>query len=65
MHLSKKKYVQILSDGSLNFSYSNEFKFTQCVVYEKDNRNFHLNKKQKMLATQTESSSGYKKKYGA
>jgi hypothetical protein len=55
--------MQILSDGSLNFSYSNAFKFTKCIVYEKDNRNFHLNKKQKVSVMQNESSSSYKKKY--
>lgn len=65
MNLSKRKYVQILSDGSLNFSYNNAFKFTKCVLYEKDNRNFHLNKKQKVSMLQTESSSSYKKKYVA
>ena len=63
MNLFKKKHVQILSDGSLNFSYNNVFKFTKCVLYEKDNRNFHLNKKQKVSTLQTESSSSYKKKY--
>lgn len=63
MNLSKKKYLQILSDGSLNFSYNNAFKPTQCILYEKDNRNFHLNKKQKVAVTQSESSSNYKKRY--
>lgn len=63
MNLSKRKYLQILSDGSLNFSYNSVFKFTKCVLYEKDNRNFHLNKKQKVSILQTESSSSYKKKY--
>ena len=55
--------MQILSDGSLNFSYNNAFKFTRCVLHEKDNRNFHLNKKQKVSVLQTESSSKYQKKY--
>ena len=63
MSLSKRKYVQILSDGSLNFSYNNAFKFTNCILYEKDNRNFHLNKKQKVSTVQTEFSSSYKKSY--
>lgn len=63
MNLSKRKYVQILSDGSLNFSYNNAFQFTKCVLYEKDSRNFHLNKKQKVSTQQIESSSNYKKKY--
>lgn len=63
MNLSKKKYIQILSDGSLNFSYTNTFKLSNCVLFERDNRNFHLHKKQKVSVIQTESSSNYKKKY--
>lgn len=63
MNLSEKKYAQILSDGSLNFSYNNAFKFTEYILYEKDNRNFHMNKKQKVSVTQNESSLSYKKKY--
>jgi hypothetical protein len=63
MHLSKRKYVRILSDGSLNFSYNNAFSNNNCVLYEKDNRNFHLNKKQKISIVRTESSLNYKRKY--
>ena len=63
MNLYKRKYIQIFSDGSLNFSYNNAFKFTKCFLYEKDNRNFHLNKKKEVFTTQNESSSSYKKKY--
>lgn len=63
MNLSKRKYVQVFSDGSLNFSYNNGFKLTKCFLYEKDNRNFHLNKKKEVSVIQNESSSSYKKKY--
>ncbi len=63
MNLSKKRYVQILSDGSVNFSYYNAFKSIECILYEKDNRNFHFNKKQKTARIRTESSANYKKKY--
>jgi len=63
MTLSKKKYLQIFSDGSLNFSYTNAFNSIKCISYEKDNRNFHLNSKQKVSVVQNESSSRYKKKY--
>jgi hypothetical protein len=63
MNLFKRKCVQILSDGSLNFSYNNAFKLNQCILLEKDSRTFHMNKKQKAHVIQTESSSSYKNKY--
>lgn len=63
MNLSKRKYVKILSDGSLSFSFNNAFKLNQCILLEKDSRNFHMNKKQKTSLVQIESSSSYKNKY--
>ena len=39
------KLVEILSNGSLNFAFKKISKFKQFIVYEKDNKNFSLNKK--------------------
>jgi len=63
MSVNQKKCLQILSDGSLNFSFISIFEKNKYVVYEKDNRNFHLNRKRKTSVLQSESSLKYKKKY--
>lgn len=59
----KRKFIRILSDGSLNVCYKYYASFKQVEVCEKDNKNFHFNKKEVNSITQLESSSSYKKKY--
>lgn len=54
MVLIKLKLIQIFSNGSLNYSY--DTKVSQVVVYEKDNKNFYLNKKKSTLKLKYESS---------
>ena len=39
------RIVEILSNGSLNFTLKKVSKLKQLIVYEKDNKNFSLNKK--------------------
>ena len=39
------KLVEILSNGCLNFTLKKVSKLKQLIVYEKDNKNFSLNKK--------------------
>jgi len=59
----KHKFIQILSDGSLNVCYKYYSNTKQVSIFEKDNKNFHLNKKSITSKIQLESSSNYKKKF--
>jgi len=61
--LVKNKIIIILSDGSLNLSFTYFSNFKQLLINEKDNKNFNLNKKQSNNKTQVEEFSNYKKKY--
>jgi len=63
MQLINLKVINILSDGSLNFSYKCFLNSKQFLVYEKDNKNLNLNKKKAVKKINSEFSSGYKKKY--
>lgn len=40
------KSIQILSNGSLNFHYKNSLTSESFKFFEKDNKNFYLNKKE-------------------
>jgi hypothetical protein len=59
----ERKILRILSDGSLSVSFNYFSNSTQFLFYEKDNKNFNLNKKQNVLKTQIDEFSNYKKKY--
>jgi hypothetical protein len=61
MKLINKKLIQILSDGSLVFSCSNIIKPKQIILFEKDNKNSHINKKK--VKTKTKDFTNHKKKY--
>lgn len=63
MKLINIKTISILSDGSLYFSFKPYLNFKQLSVFEKDNKNFNLNKKNRIKETHSEFSSEYKKKY--
>lgn len=59
----KCRVIQLSSDGSLNFCYKSFLNSKQLLVFEKDNKNFILNKKKVVTKIQSESHSEYKKKY--
>lgn len=40
-----KKFIQVFSNGSLNFNYNSFNDLKQFKFYEKDSINFHLNSK--------------------
>ena len=40
------KYIQLLSDGSINLTTLSNPAFKQFKAYDKDHKNFFLNKKQ-------------------
>lgn len=61
MELVNFKCVRILSDGSLNISYKYYSNPKKILIYEKDNKNFYLNKKKILNNVSMESSSNYKK----
>lgn len=64
MRLKNKKRVQVLSNGCLLFFYGNFTRQDQFHFYEKDQKNFHLNKKKTDLnKLKSKYSSNYKKKY--
>lgn len=63
MKLVTFKVLEILSDGSLNFSYKCFLNSKQLLVYEKDNKNFNLNKKKNVKELHSEFYSEYKKRY--
>ena len=63
MKLIKSKVINISSDGSLNFFYNSFLNSKQLLVFEKDNKNFILNKKKVVKKIQSEYYSKYKKKY--
>lgn len=58
------KYIQLLSDGSINLITSSSLAFKQFKSYDKDHKNFFLNKKQATNFTKTSYKSvKYKKQY--
>lgn len=58
------KYIQLLSDGSINLSILSTPVFKQFKAYDKDYKNFFLNKKQTTNFTKTSyQSAKYKKQY--
>jgi hypothetical protein len=64
MKFTKVKIIQILSNGSLNFCYMNFLKPKQFTFYEKDQKNFYLNKKTiDKGEIKSDYFSEYKKKY--
>jgi hypothetical protein len=58
------KYIQLLSDGSVNFTILSTKPFKQFKVYDKDHKNFFLNKKKSLNSTKTSyQSAEYIKQY--
>jgi hypothetical protein len=57
------KTVNILSDGSLNFSFKCFTNNKQLLDFEKDNKSLSINNKKKSKIINFESHSKYKKKY--
>jgi len=61
--MKTKKLIQLLSNGSLNFSYNicNNFQFIN--IYNKDNKNFYINMKKKIKKIKNSDFLNYKSKY--
>lgn len=59
----KQKAIKILTNGSLNLSFTYFLNSKQVLVNEKDNKNFLLNKKQIVYKIQSKEFYQYKKKY--
>ena len=61
----KKKQIKVFSDGSLNFCYVNLIskELLQIKIYNKDNKNFYLNRKNFKPLVDSKHSSLFKKKY--
>jgi len=57
------KFLKILSNGSLFFDFDNTVKIKQIVLFEKDNKNFYLNKKNKTYKIESKNFLNYKNKY--
>ena len=57
------KFIKILSNGSLFFDFENVAKIKQIIFFDKDNKNFYLNKKEKTYKIKSENFLNYKKKY--
>lgn len=58
------KYIQLLSDGSVNLTILSNKPFKQFKAYDTDHKNFFLNKKQSINFTKTSYQSvKYKKQY--
>lgn len=58
----RSKQICILSDGSIIFSYGIKSEL-QCYIFEKDNINLSLNKKETTLKVTSDSFKKYKNKY--
>ena len=59
-----KKCIEVFSDGSVNFRFNNSVPLKKLKIYEKDNKNFFLNKKRKMNNIEnSDYSSKYKNQY--
>lgn len=59
-----KKCIEVFSDGSLNFCLNKSVSSKKLRIYEKDNKNFFLNKKKKMANIKNSNySSKYKNQY--
>ena len=63
MNFIKKRSIIILSDGSLNFFYTNLIEFKQIQMYEKDYKNLTITQKQKRLSNVSFSDNIYKTRY--
>lgn len=64
MKLIKTKSIEILTDGSIYFSYLNLQSAKQTIFYEKDSRTFLLEKKAgKKQSAQNLQQNFYKSKY--
>ena len=65
MKMIKKKQIKVFSDGSLNFCYVNLIskELLQIKIYNKDNKNFYLNRKNFKPLVDSKHSSLFKKKY--
>jgi len=61
MKLIKLKHIRISSDGSLTICQKYYANIKKVSVQEKDNKNFHLNKKNISSNLVVESSSSYRK----
>ena len=59
-----KKKIQIFSDGSICFCFNSSLNYKKFKIYEKDNKNFFLNKKNKINNVKNlDYSSKYKNQY--
>lgn len=63
MKLINHKVLCIFSDGSLSFSSKSFLNSRQLLIFDKDNRNFILNKKKNIKKLHSEFFSEYKKKF--
>jgi hypothetical protein len=64
MKSTKMKIIQVLSNGSLNFSYRKPSKFKQLLFYEKDYLNsFFSNKKKVKTTAKSNYSLEFRKKF--
>ena len=61
----KKKQIKVFSDGSINFCYVNLIskELLQIKIYNKDDKNFYLNRKNFKPLVDSKHSSLFKKKY--
>lgn len=62
MKLINKKIIQVLSDGSLFFNYSNILKTTQVMFFKRDN-NKSFNSKKTKPTLESKDFRNYKKKH--
>jgi hypothetical protein len=59
-----KKYIEVFSDGSVNFRFNSFVDLKKLKIYEKDHKNFFLNKKKKITNIKnSDYSSKYKNQY--
>lgn len=65
MKMIKKKQIKVFSDGSINFCYVNLIskELLQIKIYNKDDKNFYLNRKNFKPLVDSKHSSLFKKKY--
>jgi hypothetical protein len=65
MKMIKKKQIKVFSDGSINFHYENLIskENIQIKIYNKDYKNFYLNKKNFKPLVDSKHSVIFKKKY--
>lgn len=64
MEMHKLKIIQVFSNGSLSFAYTNtKDSLKNCVFLEKDLKNFHYNVKKNKTITNKENFSRYKDQF--